>query len=191
MVDLWAMSVAPAIRLAEVTEAFESTGISSDRWVLVTTLPSPIDQEDFPGKVFFFFSEEINISKWWNLAEDYIQGANDIRSIGEYKWDVLLIESDARMTPEDIETVRTVMREENCIMAGADWKGLLTDGQQKVRRDNSRWRVDGRLPGTCHVFAGEAGLRHDPEFRWFLSDDDWVWNHQSNGGDSTCCKHHS
>lgn len=158
---------------------FESLNVPEHRRVLITTEPDPI--RVFPGTLLKYGGTDINISKWWDIGLEFISGhypaEDDI-------WDVLLIETDARMTVEDVETVREHMRTLDCVQAGADWLGVLNGSNQAyhVRRDNSAWVPEGRMPGIAVIVAGEAGIRHDPEFRWWLADDDFEWQHRVGGG---------
>lgn len=183
MPDLWTLTCAPASRAIEVQLLFDRVGFE-DKCVVVTTQPDPIRYSD-GNHLLLFDDTEINISKWWTLGLDYIDRMNEGNPD---PYDILVIESDGRMSFEDVDFTRKVMREENCVMAGADWHHILPEGQHKVRRDNSRWigstgRADqSRLPGMALVVAGEAHLRHDPEFRWWLADDDFEWTARVNGG---------
>ena len=200
MVDLWALTVAPASRVEEALEAFEFAGIPVNRRVIVTTQPDPITEDQLNGEHLLLFDDtEINISKWWNLGWEYIDGGwqgppviddeEQTITFGPWhgsedeEWDVLLIESDARMSAEDVAIVRSELRHyKDVALAGADWKGLLTDGQPKIRRDNTAWNLHGRIPGIAFIVRGELGLRHDPEFRWWLADDDFEWQARVSGG---------
>lgn len=181
--DLWVLTCAPGSRVAEALELFESLETPIGRRVVVTTMPDPI--RVFPGSLFLYPDTDINISKWWTIGLEWIAShyvhEDDI-------WDVLIIETDARMTPEDVETVREHMRVLDCTMAGADWRHVLGSAPYHVRRDNSSWVPDqtypdaGRIPGIACVIAGETGIRHDPKFRWWLADDDFEWQHRACGG---------
>lgn len=175
--DLWVLSCAPGSRAAEAGELFSSLGTPEDRRVLVTTEPDPV--LDFPGHLLRYPATDINISKWWTLGLNHIAshyGPDDI-------WDVLLIETDARITPQAVDTLRDHMRVLDTVMAGADWHHVLGDQSYKVRRDNAAWGgFENRIPGIAAVISGETGIRHDPEFRWWLADDDFEWQHRVNGG---------
>ena len=162
---------------------FESMDTPLHRRVLVTTMPDPI--RVFPGYLLTYPDTDINIGKWWTLGLEFI--ASHYPS--EYdEWDVLIIETDARMTTEDVDTVRDHMRTHDVVMAGADWRNVLGNKPYHVRRDNRSWIPDpahadaGRIPGIACVVAGEAGIRHDIRFRWWLADDDFEWQHRVGGG---------
>jgi hypothetical protein len=176
-IDLWVLTCAPASRIAEAYDLFESLGTPTNRRVLVTTEPDPVVA--FDGHLIHYPYDDINISKWWNLGLDAI--ASHYKP-GD-KWDVLLAESDARQYDYEVDLLRRQMRKYNTVMAGADWEHTLpyyeTSGYQ--RRDNSAQPV-GRIPGILKVVAGETGIRHDPEYRWWLADDDYEWQHRVNGG---------
>lgn len=175
--DVWYLTVAPGSRKEEADFLFNTIlKAPADKRVLVTTLPDPI-LEYKSGNLLTFTDEEINISKWWTLGLDFIASHYTEGDV----WDVVLAESDVRISSEDVHTIRRVMREENSILAGADWKHL-TDGESKVRRDNNEWKPLSRVPGFAFIVAGEAGIRHDPEFRWWLADDDFEWQSRVAGG---------
>lgn len=181
--DLWVLTCAPGSRVGEALELFESLEVPLHRRVLVTTMPDPIHV--FPGALLLYPGTDINIGKWWTIGLEFISShypaEDDI-------WDVLVIETDARMTVSDVDTVRDHMRTLDCVMAGADWRHVLGDRPYHVRRDNDSWVPDpehadaGRIPGIASVIAGETGIRHDTEFRWWLADDDFEWQHRIHGG---------
>ena len=182
-VDLWVLSCAPGSRVREALEMFESLGVPEHRRVLVTTMPDPV--KIFPGTLLLYPDTDINIGKWWTIGLEFI--ASHYPSEHDI-WDVLVIETDARMTPRDVDIVRDHMRVHDCVMAGADWRHVLGDKPYHVRRNNDAWVPDpshadaGRIPGIASVIAGEAGIRHDTNFRWWLADDDFEWQHRINGG---------
>lgn len=184
MPDLYVITCAPASRYAEALEAIVTTGVGFDKACIVTTQPDPIDYYEIPGSVLLFDSEEINISKWWDYGVQEIKAGRDLEGIDpEEPFDILIIESDARISAEDLDVVRTAMREHGCVMAGADWQGLLDRGQVKVRRDNSAWDVRGRIPGVAYVYAGECeAMQHNPEMRFWYADDWMEWIARTNGG---------
>ncbi len=174
--DLWVLTTAPGHRAAEALDLFTSLGTPPERRVVTTNPPDPITT--FDGHLIVWPEIGVNISNWWTIGLDFIAGHYQEDEI----WDVLLIETDARMTPEDVDTVRDHMRTLDVVMAGADWQNVLQGKPYHVRRDNSQWNPVGRMPGIGAVVAGEAGIRHDPEFRWWYADDDFEWQHRVNGG---------
>lgn len=182
--DLWVLTCAPGSRTHEAWETFHTLGVPIGRRVLVTTQPDPVI--DIEACLLHYDGTDINISKWWTIGLDWIasQYADDPDAI----WDVLIIETDARMAPSHVEKIRDLMRHHGCVMGGADWRHVLTDQSHHIRRDNSSWIPDpsaadaGRIPGIACVIAGETGIRHDTDFRWWLADDDFEWQHRINGG---------
>jgi RNAse (barnase) inhibitor barstar len=177
--DLWILTCAPGHRADEAAQLFDNLGMTPG--VLVTTQPDPVPFNFQPEvEVLLFDSEEINISKWWTLGLDHI--ASQYADDPDAKWDVLLVETDTYITLEHADRMRRLMREQECVMAGADFYHVMPDMPFKVRRDNSVWRHEGRCIGLAQMLVGEAGLRHDPEFRWWLADDDFEWQARVNGG---------
>lgn len=188
--DLWVLTTAPGSRVNEVVSLLED--LNSFNNVVVTNPPDEIPKnfllESFipSAKVISTESDEFNISKWWDFGLDFIAG---IYPDGE-AYDVLMIESDARMSKEDIDTVRISMREHNAVLAAADWQNCLEPGEVKVRRDNSVWIAEGkeawqsRLPGMAMIAAGEAGVRipEETNYRFWFADDDREWLSRISGG---------
>lgn len=182
--DLWVLTTAPSHRVVEATNLFQSLDVPLDRRILVTNIPDVLEPTPEIPTVVVDYQEGINISRWWTLGLDEISrhyGPNEI-------WDVLVIETDARMSPQDVDKIRDYMRAYDCVMAGADWRSVLGEKDHHIRRDNSSWIPDprypdaGRVPGMGCVISGETGIRHDPEIRWWLADDDFEWQHRVAGG---------
>lgn len=183
--DLWILTTAPGSRTDEVNELFETFSGIDYRGLVVTNNPDPITEAG-GAKTLLFPGAEFNISKWWDYGIEhiYMQYQDDA---GE--WDVLLIESDARISVEDLLELRQAMRGNNCVMAGADWQDCLAPGEVKVRRDNSVWIAPGkeawqsRLPGMALLIEGEEGMDHEPLMpRFWFSDDHLEWRARTRGG---------
>jgi hypothetical protein len=176
--DLWVLACAPGSRTDEANDLFNSLGTPLDRRVLVTTFPDPVT--NFEGALLLYPDVDINISKWWNLGLEWIAEQYDTNP--DARWDVVVAETDARMKPEDVDTLRTLMRSTGAVMAGGDWENTLSeDTPQYYRTDNLSAPV-GRIPGIMKVVAGETGIRHDTALRWWLADDDYEWEHRISGG---------
>ena len=174
MTELWGLTCAPASRLDEANEALRFAGIHSDRRVFVTTQPHPIQRGEVDGLLVLFDSDEINISKWWNTGLDFIaERAGDT-------YDVAWISSDVRVSQETLNVVRGQMREHNTVMAGPDWHNAASS--HIIRRDTKNHDLSSRIPGVSFILRGESGIRADPEFRWWLADDDLEWTCKVNGG---------
>ena len=179
MPDLWLLTCAPGSRAGEAMSLFESLpDVPAERRVVVTTQPDPITRDVAGAEVLLFDGTEVNISKWWAVGLDWIAAR-----AGDGPYDVFLVESDTRIAPGDLDRVRAEMRRCGCVAAGADWLGLLPAGVTLVRRSNAAMGpATLRLPGIGMVVAGEAGLRHDQRFRWWLADDDLEWQARAAGG---------
>lgn len=175
--ELWVLAVAPGSRTTEAVELFDSLGTPINRRVLVTTMPDPVTE--FEGKLIVYPETDLNISTWWNLGLDWIAQRHILS--GE-KWDVLVAETDARMSAPDVEELRAKMRDSGATMAGGDWEHTLPEYTEQVHRKSNDSLPIGRIPGIMKVVAGETGIRHDPQFRWWLADDDYEWQHRVQGG---------
>ena len=164
-------------RLGDLQESLKYLGHMPARTVVVTTYPDPIQPYDLDPCVTVLISPEpgINISRWWNLGLDYITRN------AEAPYEVLLMESDVRITRETVEVLTREMRDHRLAMAGADWYGVA-DAPIEVCREPVPGPVEHRIPGVCMLVAGELGLRFDEQMRWWYADDDFVWQHRVNGG---------
>lgn len=176
----WLLTPCHKPRLDDLLESLKHLGHPADRTVVVTTLPEPIGKEDVPDGVTVLLSPEpgINISRWWNLGLDWIS------QYGLWEnepYEVLLMESDVRISLETVHVLRREMRDHGLAMAGADWHNMARE-QIDIDREPIPGHVLHRIPGVCMLVAGELGLRFDEQFRWWYADDDFVWQHRVNGG---------
>lgn len=184
--DLWILTTAPGSRTQEVNDLFSSLSAMTTRNLVVTNLPEPVSPWTVSeADVICYPGTDFNISLWWDYGLQYIRSQYS----AEDEWDVLLIESDARIPQVDLLTLRLAMRDNQCVMAGADWQDCLKPYDVKVRRDNSEWVAPGReawqsrLPGMALLVAGEAGLDHEPlQPRFWFSDDHLEWKAREAGG---------
>lgn len=102
---------------------------------------------------------ERNISAWWNLGLD--AAAADA---GGQPHDVLVINDDAIAPPHLTGALSAAMR------AGtADLAYPAVPGRE--------W-----ITGWCFMLRGETGLRADPQFAWWYSDDDLCLQAKAAGG---------
>lgn len=170
--NTWLLTPAPAGRLEDVLELHGMCGIPAERRVVVTTLPDPIEPGLVDAEVLLFGSTEFNIGKWWTLGLDWIQDTADA------PYEVLLAESDARIHADDVGMLAWTLRDEGLTAVGPDWFGTLTPGELLVSEVNLPAPVHHRLPGTATMVAGELGVRHDPQFRWWYADDDFLFQHR-------------
>ena len=101
---------------------------------------------------------ERNISAWWNLGLDAAGEDAD----GPH--DVLIINDDAIAPPHLIASLSMAMRAGTAALAypaipGREW-----------------------ITGWCFMLSGETGLRADPQFPWWYSDDDLCLQAKAAGG---------
>ena len=102
---------------------------------------------------------DLNISEWWNLGLD--AAAQD--AAGQ-PHDVLIINDDAIAPPHLIASLSTAMRAGTAALAypavpGREW-----------------------VTGWCFMLRGETGIRADPQFAWWYSDDDVCLQAKAAGG---------
>ena len=101
---------------------------------------------------------ERNISAWWNLGLDAAGEDAD----GPH--DVLIINDDAIAPPHLIASLSMAMRAGTAALAypaipGREW-----------------------ITGWCFMLRGETGIRADPQFAWWYSDDDVCLQAKAAGG---------
>lgn len=171
----WVLTPCHRPRLGDLQESLKYLGHPGEHTVVVTTLPEPITVGSVDAEVLLSPEPGINISRWWNLGLDYIAE----RESGPYE--VLLMESDVRITLETVQVLRREMRDHNLGMTGADWHNTASNPID-IDREPVPGNVLHRIPGVCMLVAGELGLRFDEQFRWWYADDDFVWQHRVNGG---------
>ena len=96
-------------------------------------------------------------------------GFNYLAGPGEYE--VMCVGSSHVGAPHTVRMLTSALRVRDLMMVGPDlcfdlpptWVlGLIND-----RKDGNR------IPPECFMVRGELGLRFDPEFRWWYSDDDF------------------
>lgn len=138
-------------------------------------MPEPVERFDtHPGVTVLVDTEPgINISRWWNRGLDWIQAQH---KPGE-EYEVLCLESDARLLPEALTVMRLVLREYDLAMVGPDRYGVAA-ALVEINRELAPVPIEYRIPGVSMLVAGELGLRFDEQFRWFYADDDFEWQHR-------------
>lgn len=169
---LWVITCAPEHRKREVVQLSELMRIPSNRLVTVTVPPKEIVSDSIPGYILNYPEPEMNISKWWNFGADWVDAVE--RKDGHQTWDIIYMESDARLMPGDVQMLRLALRAHDVGMVGSDWKNAIPPHEVDVRRGIEDMHPY-RLPGFALMVRGELGLRHDPDMRWWFSDDDFEW----------------
>jgi hypothetical protein len=177
MTNTWVLTPCHRPRLDELRASLAHLGHPTDRSVVVTTLPAPIDPDDLPGVTVLISPEPgVNISRWWNVGLDWIEHNHEL---GPYE--VLCLESDVLIEWSTLFRLRSVLRNYNLSMVGADWCGVVKSAVE-TRYDLEAWPMEHRIPGMCMLVAGELGIRFDEQFRWWYADDDFEWQHRKAGG---------
>lgn len=175
--NTWVLTPCHRPRLADLLDSLGHLGHPGGRTVVTTTLPDPVLPDDVAAVQVIVNTEPgINISRWWNRGLDWIAQRQD----GPYN--VLLTESDVRITASTLAELTHVLRTQDVAMAGADWLHALQPGEVEIRRDLTPATPPHRIPGICMLVRGELGLRFDEAFRWWYADDDFEWQHRKTGG---------
>ena len=175
--NTWVLVPCHRPRLTELRASLVNLGLPGERTVVVTTEPEPIGPTQVKAAAVLCSPEPgINISRWWNVGLDWIA---DQHEPGPYE--VLCMESDVRIDWSTLSRLRSVLRNYNLGMVGADWYGVVT-GAVETRYALAPEPIQHRIPGVCMLVAGELGLRFDEQFRWWYADDDFEWQHRKAGG---------
>lgn len=139
--------------------------------VVVTTLPDPIEGDDVIGyadHVVVFERPGMLFGEWFNTGFSYIDG---VRSDDE-PFEVLCIGSSLVATVDTIPKLRDALRSHGLTMVGPDIFRTLPSGHVAIQRFEDQRTLHNRVLANCFMLAGELGLRFDPDFRWWYSDDD-------------------
>ena len=176
-INTWILTCAPEHRKQEVVQLLEAAGHDPEYLLTITAEPRAIRPQTIPGRIITFPERPLNISEWWNLGAEFID--NMERGNGNTEWNIIYMESDARLSARDVDLLQTALRTHDVGMAGSDWQHALT--HDDVRRGLNDLHPY-RLPGFALMVRGELGLRHDPDMRWWFSDDDFEWTARANHG---------
>ena len=113
--------------------------------------------------------------EWLNMGLDFIAKHEeaehyDVLCVGSSlvgrMWSVLAMSNALNLHPE-------------ASMVGQDFVSGVRDRPYFQLPD--RRTVHDRVPGMCFMIRGELGLRLDPQFRWWYSDDDFEMQHRAVG----------
>lgn len=179
--NLWLLVPAPRSRVDEVRALVKMTETPPNRAVVVTTQPDPIEPADVAGlvdTVLDFGRPDMLFGEWLNLGLDHI--ATQVRSGDRYE--VACLSSDAQCTDADLAILVDALRGRQLAMVGPDLNGRVAPGDVMISRSAAGRDVFNRIHGAAFVIAGELGLRFDPQFRWWYSDDDFETQHRHASG---------
>lgn len=133
--------------------------------MVIATLPEPLttsDLREFADHVVAVPFSEHYIAHWWNTGLDYIQDEARLQH------EVLVLSSDYVGKPYSVAMLGVFLRQSGLTMVGPNpWSDQTVVFGAKDQRG-----CMSRVPGGCWMMAGESGLRVDPSFRWWYSDDD-------------------
>lgn len=176
----WVVSPCHRGRLDELRDMLWSLDHDPANVVVVTTMPDPIEGDDLVGladHVVVFEKPGLLFGEWFNLGFDYIAA----RTLGGEPHEVLCIGSSLLGDSETIPRLRSALRDHNLSMVGPDMFGRVEPGQVDIQRDGDRRTLQNRVLANCFMVAGELGLRFDPQFRWWFSDDSFEMDHRKVG----------
>lgn len=166
----WVVTPCHRGRLDELRDMLCSLDHDPAHVVVVTTLPDPIEGDDVAERadhVVVFEKPGMLFGEWFNLGFDYIASHET-----DEKSEVVCIGSSLRGDPETIPALRTALRLNDLSMVGPDMFSRMRAGETIVEYVTDRRTLENRVLANCFMVAGELGLRFDPEFRWWYSDDD-------------------
>jgi len=180
-VNLWLLVPCPGRRTHELVDLAKTLALPPNRVVAVTTPPDPVNRADVAGladTLITMPSPDMLFGVWLNTGLDHI--ATQVRD-GE-TYEIACLSSDARCTAEDVPLLVDALRAHQLAMTGPDLHGHLAPGEVLISRGADPRTLHNRIHGSAFVVAGELGLRFDPQFRWWYSDDDFETQARVTGG---------
>lgn len=155
-------------RVDELIRLVDSLAVEPDHVVVITTQPDPIEPGDLKGRanhLLRFTRPGMLFGEWFNLGFQYLAGTDD-------PYEVLCVGSSLICGPDTIPQLRDALRTHDLTMVGPDIFGHLGGGQVDIQHAHDQRTLHNRVLANCFMVRGELGLRFDPEFRWWYSDDD-------------------
>lgn len=190
----WVLTPCPGRRLPELLRMLASINADPEHTVIVTTKADPLDGLDLRDAAHHLLTvdkPDLLFGEWMNRGLDYIEAVERAQYVEEsgadleeqpWHWtpeasyEVLMIGSSLTGTPDTIPELHDALRAEwpdFRSLVGPDLHKRLGDHQTlELPLDFPRTVYD-RVPPVCMMVAGELGLRFDPQFRWYYSDDDF------------------
>lgn len=171
---IWVSVPCPVERVIELRDLLGTGGLQHppEQTVVITTPGHQIayeDISDLAATVLTAPDDELTYGRWHNLALDWIARRVPAGAV----YEVALLNSDCIGGPRDLPRLATAMRVNGWVAASPDPHGIVPPGCQFVDRTLRDPRtVYDRLSPHAFLIAAELGLRFDPQFRWYYSDDD-------------------
>lgn len=181
---IWVLIPAHRPALGHVLEALEPLGYLKDHVVVVTNGEDPIKVTELPVHVLTDPRPDVNISRWWNIGLDWIDGVEQFKPWGPTvgwqgrPYHVLIMNADCRIACSDVVQMSYELeRHPRVAIAGpTPAPGVYLDTRTGPIAPNQR------APGWCFLLASQSLLRADERFRWWCGDDDLQWRARSSGG---------
>lgn len=165
----WIISPCKRSRVDELRNLLFTLGHPSQNVVVVTTMPDPVEGDDVEHQadhVVVFEKPGLLFGEWFNLGLDYIASQET-----DEKCEVLCVGSSLIGDPDVIPALRRALRDNNLTMCGPDMFSIVPAGQVAMQQHAVR-TLQNRVLANCFMIDAALGLRFDPEFRWWYSDDD-------------------
>ena len=177
MSGVWAVTACYRPDIGVLRETLRVMGLPADRVVVVANNDDPPRQEEIPeATVIPAATAELNLARWWNEGMDYVA----CRDRGEH--DLLVFDADSAVPAAGITRLSEVLREHGLGAACPDRLGTLPAGSVHTERQIGPVPWEVRMTGWCFMLRGEAGLRADPQFRFWYADDDMECQARLAGG---------
>lgn len=171
-------------RVPELLDTIKLTGVLPHDVVVVTTDPDPVKLGDLEGRasvVLKFAGPGMRFGEWINFGLDHLAEVAAI--LGEQHYDVACLSSDVQGCDRfAMVSMSTELRERKLAMVGPDLTQFTVPAGDVLVSTTQPRTVFNRVHGSCFMVAGELGLRFDPQFRWWYSDDDFETQHRHAGG---------
>lgn len=162
----WVVTPCKRERVSEALNLFRSLDHDPAYSLVVTTRPDTIQPEDLEGQHLITYEEPgMLYGAWGNLAFDWIAERETA------PWEVLYIGSSCTGRSDSVLILARALRQYDLAMVGPDMFGRLEDKQVDIHQHDKR-TIGTRVTPEAMMVAGKLGLRFDPQFRWYSSDDD-------------------
>lgn len=165
----WVLTPCHRVRLDELKTMLASIAADPAHVVVVTTLPNPILTSELAGHadhVLLFEKPGMLFGEWFNAGFEHIAGIER-----DDDHEILCIGSSLLGDWSTIDWLAKELRGNELTMVGPDLQRTVPPGHVEQHQYDTR-NLSNRVPAQCFMVAGELGLRFDPQFRWWYSDDD-------------------
>lgn len=146
------------------------------QFIIVTNEPNPIKSDDvgWPNNMHLYntLSEEINLSKWWNVGLGWAH-THGIESF-------MVTESDVRMNSLNIYRMHSALWYGNYSMVGPNLYGSMKSDEASVETRQDGWGARHAGHRICQTWMVKTptALPADERFAWWHADEQHEMRHR-------------